>query len=74
MSRFSDPSIKNNAKTEISLITAGGNTAMGDGLRLSFEQIEDLGIEPGVLERIILVSDGRHNYGSEHPDNVVRRG
>ncbi len=60
---------KNAIKASIDTLTAGGSTAIGDGLRNSLGQITLRGA-PGCSEVIILLSDGQHNTG-EDPIDVV---
>jgi uncharacterized protein YegL len=54
-------------------ISAKGLTAIGDGLRAGLTQIQD--DAPVVTDRgqdvIVLVTDGHHNTGVEHPSDVL---
>lgn len=67
-------SIKTNAKNTIDNIAVENMTAMGDGMRLSLKQITGDGTVPrddSNIEVIILLSDGKHNFGAERPDEVI---
>ncbi len=47
----------------IDTLGAGGSTAMGSGLDLAYEQAMK-GLKPGVISRVIVLSDGDANVGS----------
>jgi uncharacterized protein YegL len=57
-------------KDKIDQIYASGMTAMGDGLRTAYNQLVSYG-DPSHPWVIILMSNGWHNWGVEHPYNVI---
>jgi Mg-chelatase subunit ChlD len=60
---------KTAAKGMIDQIYAGGNTAVGGGLRTAYNQLVAYG-DPSHPRAIVLLSDGQHNTG-EHPNTVI---
>lgn len=52
----------------INRIVAEGSTAMGDGMRLALDILEDIPLERRV---VILLTDGCHNAGTETPETVL---
>jgi hypothetical protein len=74
IAEVTDANVKANARDAIADVEVDNNTAMGDGLRLSLNQITGSGAVPrddSNIETIILLSDGVHNYGSEDPNDVI---
>jgi hypothetical protein len=63
--------VKDNARTAIGLISVENNTAIGDGMRKSLNELETLPQDDANVESIVLLSDGVHNYGSETPAAVI---
>ena len=57
-------------KNRINQISASGMTAMGDGLRAAYNQLANYG-NPSHPWAIVLMSNGWHNWGREHPYNVI---
>jgi uncharacterized protein YegL len=57
-------------KGKIDQIYASGMTAMGDGLRTAYNQLVSYG-DPSHPWAIILMSNGWHNWGVEHPYDVI---
>ena len=57
-------------KNAIDGISSGGMTAMGDGLRTSYNQLITYGDEDSP-QAIVLLSNGWHNWGMEHPYDVI---
>lgn len=71
MQELVDQQDKDNAKQAIDQLVADGATSIGSGLRTSLNEITDNGNNPlGCAEVIVLLSDGRHNYG-ESPYSVL---
>ncbi len=64
-----DADIKWAIKNAIDSITAGGNTAMGEGLRYGLNNLNTLG-DPAHAWAMVLLSDGYQNQG-EHPNTVL---
>ena len=62
--------IKSSIKSTISGIYAGGMTAMGDGLRYGYNDLVSRG-DSAHPWAMVLLSDGYHNWGSEHPNSVL---
>ncbi|UCG46823.1 MAG: VWA domain-containing protein [Phycisphaerales bacterium] len=63
--------VKTNARAAISTISVENMTAIGDGMRVSLDELEKLAADDACAEVVILLSDGEHNYGSENPDDVI---
>jgi len=63
--------VKGNARDAIDLISVENMTAIGDGMRVSLDELETLAQNDACVEAVILLSDGEHNYGVEHPDDVI---
>ncbi|MHA1834639.1 MAG: S8 family serine peptidase, partial [Candidatus Baldrarchaeia archaeon] len=61
---------KTSVKAKIDQIYPMGMTAMGDGLRKAYQQLVDHG-NPSHPWAIVLMSNGWHNYGTEHPYDVI---
>jgi len=61
---------KTTIKNAIDGISAGGMTAMGDGLRTAYNQLITYGEEDSP-QAIVLLSNGWHNWGTEHPYDVI---
>ena len=66
-----DDGVKDDARTAIGWIHDENWTAMGDGMRVSLDELETLPQDDACVEAIVLLSDGKHNYGTEHPDDVI---
>ncbi len=69
---------KDDAKAVIDQLVASGATSIGSGLRVSLNEITGNGTNPnGCTEVIVLLSDGRHNYGESPYDvlpDIIERG
>jgi len=63
--------VKDDARDAIELIEVENMTAIGDGMRVSLDELETLAQNDACVEAVILLSDGEHNYGAEHPDDVI---
>jgi len=63
--------VKDNARDAIELIDVENMTAIGAGMRVSLDELETLPRDTACAEAVILLSDGEHNYGAEHPDDVI---
>jgi Ca-activated chloride channel family protein len=53
-------------------VAPGGATALHDGWRIGADQAV-IGHEPGMLSRVLLLSDGNANRGLTNPEAVARR-
>lgn len=62
--------LREEVENVINAISASGMTAMGDGLRTAYNQLVNYG-DPSHPWAIVLLSNGWHNWGSEHPYNVI---
>ncbi len=51
-------------------LAAGGSTAMGDGIRLAYQQAAK-GLRPGAISRVIVLSDGDANVGNTTHDEIL---
>ncbi|MFX0200832.1 MAG: discoidin domain-containing protein [Candidatus Hodarchaeota archaeon] len=67
--------VKDNARTAIGGISVENMTAIGDGMRVSLDELETMAQDDACVEAIVLLSDGAHNYGSgygyDDPDDVI---
>jgi len=63
--------VKEDARDAIELIEVENMTAIGAGMRVSLDELETLARDTACAEAVILLSDGEHNYGAEHPDDVI---
>ena len=69
LTEITSDTIKQNAKTAIDGISAGGNTSIGAGLQAAYNELVDKG-DPFHPHSIVLMSDGWHN-AAPHPDTVL---
>ena len=78
MKELVDQQDKEDAKAAIDQLVASGATSIGSGLRVSLNEITGNGTNPrGCTEVIVLLSDGRHNYGESPYDvlpDIIERG
>ncbi len=70
LSKIESSNTKTTVKSKINAISASGNTAMGDGLRMAYNQLVNYG-DADHPWAIVLMSNGWHNYGREHPYDVI---
>ncbi|MEU7889443.1 VWA domain-containing protein [Microbispora bryophytorum] len=64
-----DTSHRTQAHDEVAAISAGGNTAIGDGLRAALDAVTSSGASAST-RTAVLVTDGIHNTG-EDPESVL---
>ena len=65
------PDTKAGAVAAINGISLQNMTALGDGLRTSLSQIAAAPADASVVEAIVVLSDGVHNFGTEAPNAVL---
>lgn len=70
MSEITGPPPQTNIKAAIEALYASGSTAMGDAMRTALNILINQA-DPNIRRSAILLSNGLHNYGWEHPNNVV---
>ena len=70
MSEITGPPPQTNIKAAIEALYASGTTAMGDAMRTALNILINQA-DPYIRRGAILLSNGLHNYGREHPNNVV---
>jgi len=69
LTEITSDTIKQNAKTVIDGISAGGMTSIGAGLRAAYNELVNKGA-PSHPHSIVLMSDGWHNT-APHPDTAL---
>ncbi len=67
-------STKEELKTVIDSIPAGGGTALFAGVSLAADELRKLGRDPRRVQRIILLSDGQANVGPSSPAELGKLG
>ena len=67
-------STKEELRTVIDSIPAGGGTALFAGVSLAADELRKLGQDPRRVQRIILLSDGQANVGPSSPAELGRLG
>ncbi|QED28071.1 VWA domain-containing protein [Microvenator marinus] len=63
---------KERIKDAVDSLSAGGSTAMGEGLELAYREAAK-NLQPGHVSRIIVLSDGDANVGSSSHDEILKR-
>lgn len=69
LTKITSDTTKQNAKTAIDGISAGGMTSIGAGLQAAYNELVNKG-DPSHPHSIVLMSDGWHNT-APHPDTVL---
>jgi Ca-activated chloride channel family protein len=62
---------RNTILSAIEDLTAGGSTAMGDGIKLAYQQAAK-GLRPNAESRVIVLSDGDANVGNTTHEQILQ--